>query len=218
MNLLQKVKFKGVLLFKERLVNFYAMYATYHLKNKEFTLICNNCYSGHMYQTLKRPYNTPTVGLYFFAEDYIKFVKKLDIYINEELSFVYKTKYLEALNEHQEKQYPIGILSGGVEIHFLHYKSEKEAKSKWDRRKQRINMKSILIIMNDQNRFHQDLMSDFDNITYPKVFLSAQEREGENVRVIDYYKGKKCVGDMYNDQLRVFKNFDLVHWIKQQIV
>lgn len=217
MNLVQKIKFKANLVAKNIASKVYAIYAKYHLKDKRFTLICNNCYSGHLYEVLKRPYNTPTVGLYFYAEDYVKFVSNLEVYLKEELSFVATTKHAEAIKDHQEKKYPIGVLSNNLEIHFLHYTSQEEAKSKWDRRKERVDMNTVLVIMNDQNKFNQELMAKFDQLKYPKIFLSAKARNGKNVKVVDYYKGRDCVGDMYNDKLKVFKNFDLVHWIKQHV-
>ncbi|WP_179333445.1 DUF1919 domain-containing protein [Winogradskyella costae] len=216
MGLVSKVAFKLRYIYNHLVNRIYSKYATYKLKKSEFTIICNNCFGGHLYEATNRPYNTPTVGLYFFAEDYMKFIENLDLYLKEDLKFISKSRFEECHTEHEANRYPIGILSNNLEIHFLHYKTEEEAKSKWNRRKERVNLKNLLIIMNDQNRFSNDLMSRFDAIKYPKVFLSSKERQGNNVKVISYYKGKDCVGDMYNDKIKCFKDFDLVSWIINQ--
>lgn len=39
------------------------------------SIICNNCFGGRISQDLGYPYNSPTVGLYFFYPDYIRFLK-----------------------------------------------------------------------------------------------------------------------------------------------
>ena len=216
MSLYSKIIFKFQNISNEFVERIYSIYATYRLKKTDFTIICNNCFGGHLYEATKRPYNTPTVGLYFFAEDYIKFIENLDAYLNEDLLFVSKSRFEECQKEHFAKKYPIGLLSDNLEIHFLHYTSEQEAKNKWNRRKERVDQKNILVVMNDQNRFSNELMSRFDVVPYPKVFLSSKERRGNNVRVISYYKNKLSVGDMYNDKLKCLKDFDLVSWISQQ--
>ena len=67
------------------------------------------------------------------ADDYIKFIYNLKKYIDTDLSFIkveeskYKD-YLKKLNYNS----PIGKIDD-VEIMFLHYSSEAEAKEKWDK-------------------------------------------------------------------------------------
>lgn len=194
----------------------YSVYAKFRLENQEFCIICNNCFGGHLYEITNRPYNTPTVGLYFFSEDYIKFLENLESYLKEDLNFIRESRFEECSKEHQTNNYPIGLLSNNLEIHFLHYKSEDEAKTKWNRRKARVEENKILVIMNDQNRFSEDLMPRFNAIKYPKVFLSAKFRAGNNVKVISYYKNKEVIGDMYHDKLECLKDFNLVSWIRKQ--
>ena len=66
-------------------------------------------------------YNTPTLGLYFFADDYIEFLSNLKYYLTEaKLEFLEQSRYPLAY-ERREKWlywYPIGLLGGKVEIHF----------------------------------------------------------------------------------------------------
>jgi uncharacterized protein (DUF1919 family) len=211
-----KISYKLKQIQDQTINSLYSIYAKFRLKNHEFCIICNNCFGGHLYESTNRPYNTPTVGLYFFAEDYIKFIENIDAYLNEELKFIKKSRFEESHKEQQSHGYPIGLLSNNLEIHFLHYKNENEAKTKWNRRKARVNKAKMLIIMNDQNRFENELMNRFDKISSPKVFLSSKQREGENVKIISYYEDKQFVGDMYNDKLKCFKDFDLVAWIRKQ--
>ena len=47
------------------------------LKAKDFTIISNNCYGGLKYENLNLPFNSPTIGLYFYAPEFLKFIKNL---------------------------------------------------------------------------------------------------------------------------------------------
>jgi uncharacterized protein (DUF1919 family) len=101
----------------------------YRLKNKAFIIISNNCWGYDLYNVLGRQYNTPFVGLFLFPECYIRFLENFKTCINSEISFSKTSKYLP-----DTPSYPMGVLGGGIEIHFLHYSSEKEALEKWNRR------------------------------------------------------------------------------------
>ena len=67
------------------------------LKNKNFTIICDNCWAGKVYQELGLPYQTPFVGMFVFSPDYIKMLKNLKHYLsgNIPLTFVKESKYIK---------------------------------------------------------------------------------------------------------------------------
>lgn len=67
----------------------FANYRNKKLTNKDFTIISNNCWGGMLYESYNLPKQSPTVGLFFFAEDYIKFLKDLKKYtIKTQLKFI----------------------------------------------------------------------------------------------------------------------------------
>ena len=45
-----------------------------NLNNVDFTIISNNCWGGICYEYFNMLKNSPTVGLYFYPDDYIKFI------------------------------------------------------------------------------------------------------------------------------------------------
>lgn len=136
------------------------------LKNKDFTIISNNCWGGAIYRRYGLPYTSPTVGLMFFADEYIKFVGNLEYYLSQDLRFIPKkdSKYYDYYKE-KDRYYPIGLLDD-IEVVFLHYKSEKEAYDKWNRRKARINWNNLIVKFNDQNRATIDHIKAFDKLPY----------------------------------------------------
>ncbi|WP_010182680.1 DUF1919 domain-containing protein [Aquimarina agarilytica] len=102
-------------------------------QNKNFVVISNNCWGAEIYKRLGIKYNTPFVGLFIFGPDYLKLLSNFDHFINLELNFKQESKWIK-----NTKQYPIGYLDD-IEIHFLHYVNNDEAKSKWTKRLKRMN-------------------------------------------------------------------------------
>lgn len=80
------------------------------LTNKDFTIISNNCWGGHVYQDLDLEYLTPFVGLYFHLPCYLKLLKNFEHYMNQQLTFTDKSIYEKADSKREENYYPLGKL------------------------------------------------------------------------------------------------------------
>lgn len=151
------------------------------LKNTDFTIISNNCWGGMTYEAYNLQKQSPTVGLFFMASDYIKFVSNLHEYLKMDLRFinVSESKWKDS-KEIKDITYPIGKL-GDVEIFFMHYKDESEALSKWTRRIKRINWNKLLIKFNDQNGCTRDDVEAFIKLPYKnKIFFTSHDWKGIN--------------------------------------
>lgn len=146
------------------------------LINHDFTIISNNCWGGLVYQSYNIPYKTPTIGLYFFSEDYILFLKNLEYYLSLDLVFIEPKEskhYSELLKKHNNIKFPIGIL-GDIEIMFMHYSTEEEAYEKWSKRVNRINWDKLIVKFNNQNNFRKSLAKEFEELTYEnKIFFTS---------------------------------------------
>ena len=142
------------------------------VKNKDFSIISNNCWAGRVYQYLDMPYLSPTAGLYFFAPDYIKFVKNLKGYLDTPLEFISpeESKYFEELKNRNQLTKPIGRLND-VEIVFLHYSSEEEAFEKWNRRKERVNFNHIILKFSRMDLCTEKEIAEFDKIDFNNKFV-----------------------------------------------
>lgn len=142
------------------------------IKNKNFSVISNNCWAGKVYQYLDMPYLSPTAGLYFFAPDYIKFVSDLRRYLSTPLRFIEpeESKYYEEIKKRNQTEKPIGIIDD-VEIVFLHYKSKEEAEEKWNRRKERVNFDNIIIKFSRMNLCTDKEITSFCNIPFENKFV-----------------------------------------------
>lgn len=186
------------------------------LDYSNFSIISQNCWGGSVYEDLNSIYKTPTVGLFFYAPCFNKFVNDLKNSIETPLSFIQKSKYKEAnIYRTNTFAYPIGLINN-IEIHFLHYKDEIEAKEKWNKRKQRINWDKLFIASSDRDRMTSSLMQEFDKLPYKnKVLFTAKKHPKIKCTVtIKAYKKDVVVGDLYNQRYFVSQSFNIVKWLK----
>ena len=189
------------------------IYRRTKLLNDNFSIISNNCWGGVIYQKLNLPYLSPTVGTYFYAEDYIKFLSNLEYYlsITPKIIPINQSKYSKELSELKVyKYFPIGVIDD-IEIIFLHYRSDQEAISKWERRKKRINMENLIIKFNDQNQCTYEHLKKFESLEYDnKICFTAKEYYGcENLIVV---KQKKS--DFIKSDISFFKKpIDIIKYI-----
>ena len=142
------------------------------LRGRNFTIIANNCWAGKLYQYLDMPYLSPTVGLYFFADDYIKFVQRLHYYLSLKLQFIplEKSRHKAELIERHQENIPIGVLDD-VEIVFRHYATREEAREKWERRVKRINWNDIFIKFSRMNGCNDEHIKQFDRLSFENKFM-----------------------------------------------
>jgi uncharacterized protein (DUF1919 family) len=142
------------------------------VRNKDFSVISNNCWGGRVYQYLDMPYLSPTAGLYLFAPDYIKFVSNLHKYLNLPLVFIpaEESAYYEELKKRNQTDKPIGKLDD-VEIVFLHYKTKEEAEEKWNRRKERVNFDHIILKFSRMDLCTETEIEAFDSLPFDNKFV-----------------------------------------------
>lgn len=163
--------------------------------NPLFTIISNNCWAGHVYRYFNVPYQSPTIGLYFYSEDYIKFVKNLRYYLSLELDFISiaDSNWKEDLMLHNNTYFPIGKLDD-VEIMFLHYQTPEEAKCKWERRVERMNWDNMFFKMSEQNLCSLHHVKAFDSLPTKRKFCFTTKDYGLDSQVIfKEYEGQESV-------------------------
>lgn len=198
-------------LYRKTFFNFFRFLKkrSYRNKNKEknITIISSNCIGGCIYNDLGLKFNSPTINLFFEANNYIKFCQNLKYYLNTELIESKDTK----------ATYPIGILDD-IKIHFLHYSNFFEAKEKWDSRKKRVNYEKLFFIMTDRDQCNDIHVTQFLNLPYKnKVFFSSKNTNINNKFFIYCYAEK---GDFISQDFPTFRKYekyiDIIDWINKQ--
>lgn len=171
------------------------------LKTTDFTIISNNCWAGICYRHYGLPKLSPTVGLYFFAEDYLKFCSDLKYYLSQELRFIQakESKYADILMKRGEMHVPVGLLDD-VEIIFLHYKTPEIAKEKWERRVKRINWDNLIVKFSYQNMCTEEHIHRFFALPLPGkrfAFVNRPFPEYPSAFVIEGYENSQIDDDAF---------------------
>lgn len=182
------------------------------LNYPHFTIISNNCWGGHVYRYFCLPYESPTVGLYFYTDEYIKFLLHLQEYLKMDLKFIptNQSKHFDELVKRNETNRIIGVL-GDVEIVFLHYKTETEALEKWKRRCARIQWDHLIVKMTEQNKCSLKALQTFDNLPFKqKMVFTSNDYNLRSQVIFGDYLGEKEVS---NDTLHFRKFVDLIKLI-----
>lgn len=164
------------------------------------SVLSMNCFAGHLYQDFKIPYESPTAGLFFFADDFCAILEDIEI-LKRDIVFVPKSKWKLANDKmpFRAHPYPIGQFKGtGIEIHFLHYYTEEEALDKWRRRMARFNFNHYLAIGFQQNECTRETIYRFEGIDIPnKVFFTNWNMPLKHAVSIPEFKDKDSSPDPY---------------------
>ncbi|MDI9241549.1 DUF1919 domain-containing protein [Fusibacillus kribbianus] len=156
------------------------------LRNRDITIISQNCIGGVFYHDMKLPFSSPTINLFIREPDFVRMVCNLEYYMNAELELFWG------------EEYPIGVLGGDVHIDFMHYHSCSEARESWERRKKRINWKNIVILATDRNGFTDEVFRQWKTVRYPKVLFTVNEafKDESGTIVYSQYAEKNFVPDL----------------------
>lgn len=127
------------------------------ISNKNISIISNNCNGGVLAHDLNLGFNSPFVNLWIYPDEYLKLLKNLKYYMGCELQFI----------SEEGIEYPIGILDD-VRIYFQHYSSQEEARSAWERRKERINYDNLVVLFADRDGCTEKNILEFDGLQYDR--------------------------------------------------
>ena len=191
------------------------------LKNKKFVIISDNCWGGAVYQWYERPYNTPFVGMAIHGECYIKLLSNFNYYMSQKLVFKPHTetkhKTISDKNYH-----PMGLLDD-VEIHFTHFKTEEEAKLKWERRTERMLMEKDLnnyyFKLCDTKGADQSMFEKFYELPFKnKISFIQKDKKFSNIESqIGIFERHRINKSNVPNGVKLFKisflYFDLTEWL-----
>ena len=138
------------------------------LVSNDFSIISNNCWGGMVYEWYGLEKKSPTVGLFFFADDYLKFIGNLKYYLSLEIEMrsAKESRRFDRLVAYQSEEAPIGVLDNDIEIVMLHYKDPVIAKDKWERRRKRVNFNNLVIKFSYMNDCNLGMLHVFDNMLF----------------------------------------------------
>lgn len=183
------------------------------LKKSDFSIISSDCIGGVICKDLRCRFNSPTINFYFSAGDYIKFISKLEQYIEYGVlrDVTTQGEYVKVAIEIEYEQ---------IIAHCIHYKTAEEFIEKWNSRKVRVNYDNCFFIMTDRNDFTEQHLRMFDALPYKNkvcfvhkeypdylsaFYIKGSEQNGM-VKGMTDYKSIFTIKRRYDD-------FDFVSWL-----
>ena len=155
------------------------------VRDKHFTIISNNCWGAHVYRYFNLPYQSPTIGMYFYGDEYVKFISDLKHYCSYDLKIIRaeESRHYNYLKTQNNTNALIGVLDD-VEIVLLHFHSPEEAIEKWRRRVDRINWDNIILKFSEQNYVTEEQLRQVDDMTFEKKIIFTSHDYGLKSQVI----------------------------------
>ena len=187
------------------------------IRNKDFSIICSNCIGGTIYHLLGLRFNSPTINLWIDKREFIMFAVNLKYYLDQELHFY----------EKKGRTCPCAYLGDGekrISIDFVHYKTEDEARNKWEERKQRINWDNLYIITCDDDKVLDNEFLPLNTVKCKrKIIFTAIDRPNiEDSFTLYCMKKKTNAATMTADRtwFRGFRpwqrEFNLTAWLNDE--
>lgn len=186
------------------------------LKNKNFSLITNNCTGGFIYHDLGLRFNSPTINLFFYKDHFFTFLEHLEEYLDSELKICNNPQHTP------EIEYPVFNLGDGerlplIELHFLHYHDVAEAKAIWEKRSARVNLKNLFVVFAFCDDTDEAWLARFDAIPI-KNKLALVNRPFPQYKSACYIPGYEDTGIGGSGDYvglrgcRKYDAFDFVNW------
>lgn len=167
-------------LFKKRRRN--------RLNNLDFSIIASNCVGTMIYHDLGTPYLSPTINLAIEMDDFVRFAKNLEWYMEQEI-----------VELKGEQEYPAGML-GDIKINFVHYETFEEGVLKWEERKKRINWDNLFLIGSERDGCTYETIQRFDQLPFEnKVIFTHVRYPGiPSAYYIEGFEDKEELGMILN--------------------
>jgi uncharacterized protein (DUF1919 family) len=181
------------------------------LRDDRFTIVANDCWGAEVYKDLGLPFSTPLIGTYLCAPDFMALSERPAL-LRAPLRFASRSRHDAVNAKREERSHPIGLIGDGIEIQFLHFGSEEEARAKWERRSARMHFDRLFFKASiGKDGWTDEHLRVFDALPIRKVAFAPKPYPdlANVVHVVAYTLDGK---ELYSASLA---HFDIVTWLNQ---
>lgn len=185
-------------------------YNQLRLRNRDFSLVANNCNGGLILHELGLRFNSPFVNVWMYPEEYIKLLGNLEYYMGCELCL-----------ERVEGDLAFCRLDD-VTVILAHFTDLQEAMNKWRERVKRINYENLFFLFSDRDGCTMEHLMAFDALPYKNkvVFTHRPYPQIKSAVYIKGFENDGYVGELYKYKYKrlgwkYFDDFDYVSWFNR---
>ena len=157
-------------------------------------------------------FNSPTVNMGFYPEQYFKFLSNPQEYLSAELE---ETDLMDG-------KFWVGRLKD-LSVRVGHYKSFQEAQQAWKRRAKRVNMDNVYVVMTEKDGCTYEHIKQFDALPYKHkvIFTHKEYKEFSSAYYIRGFENENEVGILSEWKPQFLKrrwldDFDSVRFFNQK--
>lgn len=190
------------------------------LTRLNFGIVPNNCWAGYFYQEWTVPYSSPFIGLYLMPDNYMYLLRRWKFVNMYSLEFVREAKHgtVNVLRSEQNKSWPNCLIQDDefkIEIQFMHYASELDARNKWTRRLSRMPMEQdrLFFKMDDRDGCTADHVVDFGALPFRNKVCFTGTRYPKGLGNIAIPEAGSVIPAGRDGYAVTSANFDIVKWI-----
>lgn len=138
------------------------------IRKKEWSVLCNNCFAGILFQHLGLRYNSPFKNGWLNCWDVMRLMKDLPHYMVLEPVFDH---WEEANSPYDQKRFPVFRLDD-ILLHFNHHTDADAALEEYRRRAKRLNPDRLMAIIVTVSSNVEHAFQEFP-AEYPKLCISS---------------------------------------------
>jgi uncharacterized protein (DUF1919 family) len=181
------------------------------LRDRDFSILSNDCWAEALYEDWEVPCRTPFRGLGMDPSSFLHFVSDLERYLKEPLRFVPHSRHTVVNRFRGQDGWPIGMLGEEVEIYFLHYREEEEARRAWEDGCRAINLEHVAVKFTvDKDGARPEHIEQFNRLPFKRKLLLCKR---SYPAVPCAVRASKFVGDGAMMFRRSLRDFDCAHWL-----
>lgn len=143
------------------------------------TIWSDDCWGGYVYHSLKLPFTSPCINIWWPRDSYMKFIQNPIYYIEQPLEVL----DVGDLRKNSVPKGKIGIGDEQIQMEFLHAPTFEKAREQWDKRKKRINKNRMFFKLGlpANNKCCEQYLRIFDKIPFPKICFYSGHTEKKDV-------------------------------------
>lgn len=111
----------------------------YKPEKNNFSIVCNNCVGGIIYNRLGLEFSSPFINLWIGENDYFNLLNSLEKYLKYNLELICFDK------DNNGKKYPV-CKCKDINLNCTHYNNFEEINNAWERRKKRFDYDNYICI------------------------------------------------------------------------
>jgi len=194
----------------------------FSVAQKNFTIICDDEWGEEIYKALNLQPLSPFIGVRVYNDDFIKLASAPNSYLTKPLCFLKPSESKHPLflvPPSMEKEYPVALLGDAIELHFIAYTSEHEARQKWDERVKRINWKNLFLKMDGSREpDNHNQIAAFGAIRHPYTNKVCFQSAADSKRLPEYLKNHVTIVEDWVPEPAILyplslRSFNPIDWL-----